>query len=98
MARVTFSLLARGHNPGSNVCIVVMEAAGKIRAVVSESDQRTIPQAEVDGLLKALGTLKEPCDVELRTHSQCLIKRLKALDTFPHAVAGVYVPKERPHG
>jgi len=98
MARVTFSLLARGRNPGSNVCIVLLEAGDRVRAVVSESDQRTIPQAEVDGLLKALGVLKEPCEVELRTCSQCLIKRLKNLDTFPHAVTGVYVPKERRNG
>ena len=98
MAEVVFNLAVFGANPGSNVCIVLMQSCGRMKAVVSEADARTAPQAELDGFRKALEALTMPCNVTLRTHSQCLLSRVEKMDVRPHRVTGVYIPKERRNG
>ena len=98
MARVVFRLIVTGQNPGHNVCTVSMTSGGAEKILVSEGRNRTVPQAEVDGFLLALGSLKEPCEVEVITRSQCLVRRIAKMDTAPHAVTGTYVPRSRADG
>ena len=99
-----FRVKVTGRNPGPNACTVAIDLDGASMAVVSESAARTAPQAEVDGVAKALRSLPCPHDVEVRTCSTCLVSRINgqrpdsgiafACMAGGHSVYAVYVPRD----
>jgi hypothetical protein len=100
--KTVFRVKVTGQNPGRNACTVAMDLNGRAMAVVSESDSRTAPQAELDGVVKALRALPFSCDVEVRTCSTCLVSRINgridsgialACMDGGHSVRAVWVPK-----
>lgn len=102
-----FRVKVTGQNPGRNACTVAIDLNGASMAVVSEADARSVPQAEVDGVAKALRSLPCPCGVEVRTHSTCLKARINgridrsialACMDGGHAIHAVWVPKGATNG
>jgi hypothetical protein len=101
--KAVFRVKVTGGNPGRNACTVAIDLNGASMAVVSESGCRTAPQAEVDGVEKALRSLPCPCEVEVRTCSTCLAARINghvdsrialACMDGGHSVRAVWVPKD----
>ena len=99
-----FRVKVTGQNPGRNACTVAVDSPAFTGAVVSEADARTAPQAEVEGVAKALRSLPCPHDVEVRTCSTCLVSRINgqrpdsgiafACMAGGHSVYAVYVPRD----
>lgn len=100
-----FRVKVTGQNPGRNECTVAIDSPAFNGAVCSSAEARTAPQAEVDGVELALRRLPCPHDVEVRTHSTCLVSRINgridsgialACMDGGHSVRAVWVPKSKP--
>ena len=103
--KAVFRVKVTGQNPGRNDCTVAIDSPAFNGAVCSSAEARTAPQAEVDGVELALRRLPCPHDVEVRTHSTCLVSRINgridsgialACMDGGHSVRAVWVPKSKP--
>lgn len=102
-----FRVKVTGQNPGRNDCTVAIDSPAFNGAVCSSAEARTAPQAEVDGVALALRRLPCPHDVEVKTHSTCLVSRINgridsgialACMDGGHSIRAVWVPKEQKNG